>query len=343
MPYRSAITQLFYLSLLCSTAINAAPQSDAVIVLSEDLRKYLYREHINCEDSSCIYTPSVQDSPLWISEENGNKLNKTDKGYHLKNTSLSIIYSIPITRTPGSSSETSFTFDLSDLRVDGLHRHSVRRRSTWVLPEGTEGSQFNSTPSSDNWLSLRNLVILETEEQPILQAKFNINNTESADLTALINTITEPQSGAPLLTTTHDLSVIDAPPQCSRIIDIITRPNCDSNSSLIFNGISFKQNSSSLSPNARRLLDKLVPSLINTKLGRFEIGAFTDSKGPHRWNLRLSSDRAQTIRQYFIFRGIKPNRLVAVGYGEDHPIAENNSAEGRRLNRRVEFKRLVSD
>lgn len=343
MPYRPVTTQLFYLCILCSTAIDAAPQSDAVIVLSEDLRNYLYREHINCEDSSCIYTPSVQDSPLWISEENGNKLDKTDKGYHLKNTSLSVIYSIPIKKTSDSSSETSFTFDLSDLRVDGQLGRSVRRRSTWVLPEGTEGSQFNSNSIGASWLSLRNLVILETEEQPILQAKFNINNTESADLTALHNTMTEPQSSAPLLTTTHDLSAIDAPPQCRSIIDIITRSNCDSNPPLIFSGVSFKQNSSSISPNTRRLLDKFVPSLINTGLGRFEISAFTDSKGPQRWNLQLSSDRAETIRQYLIFRGIKPNRLVAVGYGEDHPIAENNSAEGRRLNRRIEFKRLASD
>ncbi|RMF59783.1 MAG: OmpA family protein, partial [Bacteroidetes bacterium] len=65
----------------------------------------------------------------------------------------------------------------------------------------------------------------------------------------------------------------------------------------------------------------------------------TDSTGPDDYNLRLSQARAEAVRAYLIERfGIAPERLVARGYGESQPIADNVTATGRTLNRRVEFR-----
>jgi outer membrane protein OmpA-like peptidoglycan-associated protein len=66
------------------------------------------------------------------------------------------------------------------------------------------------------------------------------------------------------------------------------------------------------------------------------IEGHTDSRGSDGYNLRLSQDRADAVREQLIAEGVPAARLQAVGRGEDQPIASNDDAEGRALNRRVE-------
>ena len=58
------------------------------------------------------------------------------------------------------------------------------------------------------------------------------------------------------------------------------------------------------------------------------------------YNNRLSQRRAQSVTDYLIKKGILKDRLVAKGYGEEKPIATNDTDDGRQLNRRTEFKVL---
>ena len=68
-----------------------------------------------------------------------------------------------------------------------------------------------------------------------------------------------------------------------------------------------------------------------------EIGGHTDSTASNAYNQKLSEKRANSVRQYIIDKfGIDGSRLTAVGYGEDRPIASNNTEEGKQKNRRVE-------
>ncbi len=73
---------------------------------------------------------------------------------------------------------------------------------------------------------------------------------------------------------------------------------------------------------------------------KIELSAHTDNVGSPKSNILLSQDRAYAVSQYFIFAGIPVNRIVPKGYGETMPVSSNNTAEGRQLNRRVEFKIL---
>lgn len=70
-----------------------------------------------------------------------------------------------------------------------------------------------------------------------------------------------------------------------------------------------------------------------------EIQGHTDSRGSDAHNMRLSQARAEAVRTYLIAQGIAPERLTARGYGETVPIESNATAEGRAVNRRVEFHR----
>lgn len=68
------------------------------------------------------------------------------------------------------------------------------------------------------------------------------------------------------------------------------------------------------------------------------MGVHTDNLGTEAANLKLSQTRAQTIANYLINRGISPQRLKAVGYGSQYPVAPNVYEADRRFNRRLDFK-----
>ena len=67
----------------------------------------------------------------------------------------------------------------------------------------------------------------------------------------------------------------------------------------------------------------------------------TDNQGSSAYNLMLSQERAESVRQYLIARGVDGGRLVATGHGSFYPVAPNDSEEGRAKNRRVDFKLIV--
>ena len=68
-----------------------------------------------------------------------------------------------------------------------------------------------------------------------------------------------------------------------------------------------------------------------------EIGGHTDNTGSPQHNMELSEQRAEAVVDFLVNKGIQRERLLSVGYGEEVPVAENNSAEGRGLNRRTEL------
>jgi OOP family OmpA-OmpF porin len=70
---------------------------------------------------------------------------------------------------------------------------------------------------------------------------------------------------------------------------------------------------------------------------RVEIGGHTDAFGPDNYNMMLSRRRAENVRNLMIKGGVDGTRISAVGYGESKPVDANDTMEGRRLNRRIEF------
>jgi len=75
----------------------------------------------------------------------------------------------------------------------------------------------------------------------------------------------------------------------------------------------------------------------NPQIGLVRVEGHTDWIGSDAANQRLSERRANAVRDYLVRKGIAPNRLQAVGYGETRPVADNNSVQGRARNRRTEF------
>jgi outer membrane protein OmpA-like peptidoglycan-associated protein len=109
---------------------------------------------------------------------------------------------------------------------------------------------------------------------------------------------------------------------------------------LVLEGINFRTGSAELLDESFPILEVVFNSLEAFPHVNVEIGGHTDAVGSKRSNKILSQERAKSVKSYLVNRGISPHRLKTKGYGEDFPVSSNKTAEGRRQNRRIEFKRL---
>ena len=87
-------------------------------------------------------------------------------------------------------------------------------------------------------------------------------------------------------------------------------------------------------------LNRVVKLLKENPAIVIEMSAHTDSRGSDEYNFRLSDNRARSVMDYILSKGIDPSRITSQGYGEAMPVATNDTDDGRQLNRRVEFKIL---
>lgn len=106
-------------------------------------------------------------------------------------------------------------------------------------------------------------------------------------------------------------------------------------------GVRFHNNSAQLTSDSKTILDGAVRTLNTQKNLNVEVGGHTDAIGAESYNLLLSQQRAESVRQYLISRGVDSNRVTAQGYGEFQPVDSNDTESGREANRRVEFKIIV--
>jgi OOP family OmpA-OmpF porin len=79
------------------------------------------------------------------------------------------------------------------------------------------------------------------------------------------------------------------------------------------------------------------------RVTKLRIEGHTDNTGTHAHNLDLSGKRALAIKAWLVAKGEKPERLIAVGFAETRPIADNSTAEGKAQNRRTEFHMAEMD
>lgn len=115
---------------------------------------------------------------------------------------------------------------------------------------------------------------------------------------------------------------------------------CGADQSVVLRGVNFETNSAQLTVNAESILNGVADTLTSSTGFDVELQGHTDSLGNDSYNMSLSNKRANSVKNYLIGQGVEGSRLVARGYGEEQPIANNDSAEGRALNRRVEMKVL---
>ena len=105
--------------------------------------------------------------------------------------------------------------------------------------------------------------------------------------------------------------------------------------------VNFRSGSAQLDPYELSRLKPVIETLNRHANTKVYVEGHTDSDGSIQFNQQLSENRAKTVALHLMDNGISSNRIVTYGYGEERPIASNQTSEGKRMNRRVTF--LISE
>ena len=103
-------------------------------------------------------------------------------------------------------------------------------------------------------------------------------------------------------------------------------------------GIEFETGKAKIKKKSFALLDKIAVTFIENENYIIEVQGHTDNTGKADVNKKISEQRANSVMKYLEEKGVPAERMTAVGYGQEQPIADNKTAAGRQKNRRVEFK-----
>ena len=105
----------------------------------------------------------------------------------------------------------------------------------------------------------------------------------------------------------------------------------------VLTGVTFVEGSATLTQGAKETLDVVANRLLREPT-RVEVQGHTSSTGSLELNMRLSQQRAESVRSYLISQGVQADSITATGYGPEQPVASNDTPEGRRANQRVELQ-----
>jgi len=125
--------------------------------------------------------------------------------------------------------------------------------------------------------------------------------------------------------------------QLLKFIEDAARP-VDKTTWFNFDRLLFKTGSATLEPQSREQLTNIVEILKAYPAVKVKIGGYTDNVGDPAANMKLSQDRATNVMNEIIKGGIAPGRLEAEGYGDQHPVGDNATPEGRAMNRRIALR-----
>ena len=142
----------------------------------------------------------------------------------------------------------------------------------------------------------------------------------------------------------HD-GVADAADQCpgTTLGTPVDAKGCPSGEAALMRNIQFKLDSAELTEDSKHILDGVAATLNAPESANvaIEVGGHTDAAGSDPYNLMLSQQRAESVKQYLIGRGVAAERLKPRGYGKAEPVADNSTEQGREENRRVTFRIMV--
>jgi OOP family OmpA-OmpF porin len=126
----------------------------------------------------------------------------------------------------------------------------------------------------------------------------------------------------------------------SQLLGLLADPSrpLDETAWIDFDRLLFETDSATLKPSSRRQLDTVAQVLKAYPSARIKVGGYTDDTGDPAHNLELSRARAENVRAELVALGVSADRIEAEGYGQDHPVASNETAAGRAQNRRIAMR-----
>jgi outer membrane protein OmpA-like peptidoglycan-associated protein len=109
---------------------------------------------------------------------------------------------------------------------------------------------------------------------------------------------------------------------------------------IVLEGITFETGKWDITPESELVLQGALQTMMTYEDIIVEISGHTDNVGSNASNQKLSQRRADSVRFWLIQKGVAPDRIIAKGYGEEFPRVPNDTPDNKRMNRRIEFKRI---
>lgn len=143
-------------------------------------------------------------------------------------------------------------------------------------------------------------------------------------------------NGCPIPDIDND-GINDEEDKCPTVPGVAEYRGCPAPKNFDAANVLFATGSTALITKGKTELNKFVDFLKENADIKITVAGHTDNTGSASLNQKLSEKRAASVKAYMVGKGIAADRITSVGYGQDKPLADNNTAEGRKANRRVEF------
>jgi outer membrane protein OmpA-like peptidoglycan-associated protein len=177
---------------------------------------------------------------------------------------------------------------------------------------------------------------------------FKSKKVEQKEFVAMVEALPETASGpsivmlAPVVLDSDLDGLLDDDDQCPNSpkgtpVDEVGCSKVDKKMDELITKLQFESNSSLLEKSSKIDLNEIASLLVNYPDVNIEVQAHSDDSGSSDYNKMLSQMRAYSVIRYLEGKNIARSRLEAIGFGEEQPIADNNTSAGRAINRRVEF------
>lgn len=349
--------------LLLATALLRplmAATSDLLIVMESDGVHYLAQQTLTTDTELLTLELPTRRSPLKVHFSGPEKLTFST-AHEQKPDFLSLWSGGVMTRYRHRYDEGLVVQEDGTFKLDLSRAHSqlgtdentpLHSSITWLLPEGATLLSFtdeNTDPEiKGSWVGNNNTVSY-TQSAGTLSVLSLHYALPAKSLDMMVDAcvaVVEPTDAC-----SPDIDVDQIPDYrdiCLVVDDTVStstgvgrdKLGCGGRKQMLLTPVNFRVGNSYLDAASRETLDRVALALQQVPEQLFEVAAHTDNEGSSRNNLRLSQNRAAAVRHYLMLRGVGPNQISGVGYGERLPLHDNETRGGRRDNRRVELKRI---
>jgi len=192
------------------------------------------------------------------------------------------------------------------------------------------------TKDASEWLDKADRAFREKEDQKKVDQLAYLTNqrVEVAKQTIALRTAENDIKGAAAQRAQARLDARDA--QIKQLQNSLNAKQTERGTLVTFGDVLFDLNKSELKAGGMVNIQKLAQFLQENPDRKVIVEGYTDSTGSDSYNQSLSERRAGSVRMALVRAGVDLSRIVAQGYGKEYPVADNNSASGRAMNRRVE-------
>jgi len=253
-----------------------------------------------------------------------------------------------VTLTWQVTNATSVSIDgVGEVQASGTRKMKPTENTVYKLTAVGEGGTQTATADVEIAAGPLPIILFTASSESVqigqpVTLKWQVTNATEVSISGGIGKVQLKGSKQlkPTETTTYTLTAVgEGGTQTEAVsVEITAAPVIEARVNL--QGVTFGSGNATLTANAKKILDGVAEQLLANPKVKIEIQGHTDNVGSPKSNQDLSERRAKAVVAYLATKGVKMTRMRAVGYGQDVPIADNSTADGKELNRRIEMVRV---